>query len=81
MIKLNRQIDSLESAIEKIEEKIQNLTKKRNAIEEKAADDDREFTGSELNKFCELGDQIEELEEEINDIEAALEYLRHYYVE
>lgn len=81
MIKLNRQIDSLESVIEKIEEKIQNLKKKRNAIEEKAAEDDREFTDSELNKFYELGDQIEELEEEINDIEAALEYLRHYYVE
>lgn len=81
MIKLNRQIDSLESAIEKIEEKIKNLAKKRNAIEEKAAEDDREFTGSELKKFYELGDQIEELEGELDDIEIALEYLRHYYVE
>jgi prefoldin subunit 5 len=49
MIKLNRQGESLETAIEKIEQKIKELKEKAEAIENKAGDEDRGFTTSEKN--------------------------------
>ena len=81
MIKLNKQVESLETIIEKIENKIAELRKKKEAIEEKAGDEDRDFTTAEQNRFDKLEEQIEELQEEIDGIENALIYLREYIAE
>lgn len=48
------------------------------AIENKAGDEDREFTTSEENRYDKLREQIEELQEEIDEIENALVFLREY---
>lgn len=81
MIKLNKQVESLEYIIEKIENKIAELGKKKEAIEEKAGNEDRDFTTAEQNRFDKLEEQIEELQEEIDGIENALIYLREYVAE
>ena len=81
MIKLNKQVESLETIVEKIENKIAELRKKKEAIEEKAGDEDRVFTTAEQDRFDKLEEQIEELQEEIDGIENALIYLREYVAE
>lgn len=78
MIKLNKYVDGLESVIEKIERKIEELTDKMEAIQENACDKDRDTTQAEWNKFYKLEEQIEELKGEKDEIENALDYLRDY---
>lgn len=78
MIKLNKQVESLENIIEKIEQRIEVLRLRKDAIEEKAGDEDRDMTQAEWNRFYKLEEQIEELEGEKDEIENALDYLRDY---
>lgn len=78
MIKLNKYVNGLENVIEKIEQRIDELNEKKDAIEENAFDEDREMTKAEWNKFYKLEEQIEELEGEKDEIENALDYLRDY---
>lgn len=78
MIKLNNQVKSLKSVIEKIEQKIEKLRDKYVSIEEKAWDECREMTERERNKRYNLMEEIEELENEIKEIEYALDYLMGY---
>lgn len=78
MIKLNKQVESLENVVAKIERKIWELEEKKDAIEENAGDEDRDMTKAEWNKFYKLEEQIEELEGEKDEIENALDYLRDY---
>lgn len=78
MIKLNRHFDALESVIEKIEAKIEELEAKMEALEEAAADEDRDMTSREWERFFKYEEQIEELNGEIDDIQNALDYLRDY---
>lgn len=78
MIKLNRPVDMLESILEKIEEKIDELSTKRNEIEENACDEERDLTQREWNKIFKYDEQIEELQIEMDEIQNALDYLKDY---
>ena len=78
MIKLNRPVDLLETILEKIEAKIEELTEKMDALEDHACDLDRDLTAAEQNRFDKYESQIEELQEEADEIENALDYLREY---
>ena len=80
MIKLNRPVELLEDALEKIEIKIEELSTKRNAVEETAADNDRDLTQSEWNKIFKYDEQIEALQIEADDIENALDYIKDYAI-
>lgn len=77
-IKLNRPVDMLETILEKIEAKIEDLTEKMEAIEDHACDLDRDMTAAEQNRFYKYEEQIEELQSEADEIENALDYLREY---
>lgn len=78
MVKLNKQVESLENVIEKIEQKIEELEEKKSAIEENAFDNDREMTRAEWNRYYKIEDEIDELQAEIDEIDNALDYLRDY---
>ena len=78
MIKLNRQVEALEAVIEKIEAKQEELQDKIDAYIWRAIDADRELTEAEFKKMDQLQEQIEELEEEADIIQNALDYLRDY---
>ena len=78
MVKLNKQVKALEKVIEKIEQKIEDLRDRFVGIEEKAWDECREMTEKERNKRYNLIEQIEELKNEINEIQYALDYLKGY---
>jgi prefoldin subunit 5 len=80
MIKLNRPVELLENALEKIEAKIEQLSEKRNAIEENAADYDRDLTAREWDKIFKYDEQIEALQFEMDEIENALDYIRDYAI-
>ena len=51
MIKLNKQVNSLENVIEKIEQKIEELFEKIDILQDKAGDEDRELTSREWDKI------------------------------
>ena len=78
MIKLNKQVESLENIVEKIERKIEMLELKKDSLEENALDEDREMTKTEWNTFYKCEEQIEELQGEKDEIENALDYLRDF---
>ena len=80
MVKLNRSVALLESALEAIEVRIEELQEKMDAIEENACDHDRDMTESEHNRWLKLEDQIDDLQSEADAIENALDYLRDYTV-
>lgn len=78
MVKLNKQVNSLENVIEKIERKIEELSDKMDAIQETACDEDRELTSREWDKIWKWEEEISELEDEVIEIENALNCLREY---
>ena len=78
MIKLTKQVNSLESILERLEIKIDELTEKQSEIEYNAMDHDRDMTEKECDRYDALQEKIEELEAERDDIENALDYLREY---
>ncbi len=78
MIKLNRQVEALETVLEKIEAKIEALEEKMEALEENACDMDRDMTKSEWNRWYKWEEEIDELRSEADEIENALDYLRDY---
>ena len=78
MIKLNRQAEALKNTISKIEQKIESLRDKYVSIEENVWNEHREMTEKERNKRYNIIEEIEELKNEINEIEFALDYLRNY---
>ena len=80
MIKLNKPIDMLEKILEQIDEKIEALTAKQEAIVDKACNADHDLTEGEMNRYDALQEKIDELEGEKDDIECALDYLRDYWV-
>ena len=78
MIKLNRQVESLEDIIHKIEMKIEELEEKKQAIIDNACDHDRELTSAEEKRMDALDEKIDELNEEADNVQNAIDYLRDY---
>lgn len=78
MIKLNKQVESLEDIMSKIETKIEELEEKKQAIIDNACEHDREITSAEENRMDKIDEKIDELNEEADDIRNALDYLSNY---
>lgn len=78
MIKLNRHVTALENTQEKIEERIETIRTKIEAIEEKAFDEDRDLTRAEQNRIFTFLDNLDELQTEYNEIQNAIDYLKDY---
>ena len=78
MIKLNRQVESLEDIINKIEMKIEELEEKKQTIIDNACDHDRELTSAEEKRMDALDEKIDELNEEADNVQNAIDYLRDY---
>lgn len=78
MIKLNNIVSQLETMQEKLEQKIEDLTDKMDAIEEKAADYDRDFTESEQNRYDKYEEEMMELKDELECVENAFDELRDW---
>ena len=78
MMKLNKQVDSLQAVIDKIQEKIDTLQEKMDALEEKAGDEDRDLTKAEQNRFDKWEEEISELEDEMDSVQNAIDYLMDY---
>ncbi len=81
MIKLNKQVDALENILERLENSIDDLIGKQGEIEERAEEHDRDMTGKEQERYVKFQEKIEELEDERDAIESALDYLRDYVEE
>lgn len=80
MIKLNKQIESLEEALEIIEFRIETLEYKRFEIEDIALDrPSGQNTEKEIDMIESIKKEIKELEKEAVYIKASLEYLNDYY--
>lgn len=78
MIKLNKQMESLEKAQDKIDKRIEELEAKKVAIEDKAADEDREMTKSELDRYFRFDEEISDLRCEYDEIQNAIDYISEY---
>lgn len=79
LVNINKIIDMLYQAQEKIEDKIYTLEDKKNALEERAGDMDRDLTSREQDLYDEYDVTISELEEENDNIQNAIDYLEEYY--
>ena len=78
MVKLNRQVASLEDIIEKIETKVMELEEKKQDIIDNADLCEREISAAEYRRMEKIDDQIDELNDEADDIQNAIDYLRDY---
>lgn len=78
MIKLNNIVNQLETIQERIEQKIDDLTDKLDAIEEKAADNDRDFTEAEQARYDKIEEEIMELKDELDCVDNAYDELRDW---
>ena len=78
MIKLTKQVESLEKVLEKLGEKIELLEDRKEVIEDNAAEHDRDLTEREQERWDHIDDELQELLAEEGDIENALDYLRSY---
>lgn len=78
MLKLDRQIEALESVLEKIEEKIETLEEKKQNIYYNAIDHDRDLTHVEKKRVDRIDEEIEEIEEVEDIIKNALNYIMEY---
>lgn len=78
MIKLNKQVENLEDIINRIEMKIEELEEKKQAIIDNANEHDREITAAEEKRMDAIDEKIDELNEEADNIQNAIDYLRDY---
>ena len=78
MIKLNKQVNALESILDRLDEKIEELMKKQSDIEENAEYHNREITQREQDRYDKLQEKIDNLYDEKDAIDCALDYLRDY---
>lgn len=78
MIKLNKQVAALEAVMEKIEEKIEALEEKKEMIIDNACENDREITDAEYRRIDKIDEQIDELTEEADNIQNAIDYISEY---
>ena len=78
MIKLNKHIASLAATQEKIEQKMDELREKMEALEEQAGDEDRDMTKREQNRWDKYEQEIFDLEDEYDAVQNAIDYLQDY---
>lgn len=78
MIKLNKHITALEATQEKIEQKMDELREKMEALEDLAGDEDRDMTKREQNRWDKYEEEICDLEDEYDAIQNAIDYLQDY---
>lgn len=78
MIKLNRQVESLEDVINRLEIKIEELEEKKQAIIDNACERGREITDAEERRMDAIDEKIDELNEEADSVQNAIDYLRDY---
>lgn len=78
IIKLNRQVESLENVISKLNERIRISDEKQAAIEEKARERGREMTEKEWERYDKLSELRVKCENEIFEIEGAIRRLEDY---
>lgn len=78
MIKLNKHITALEATQEKIEQKMDELREKMEALEDLAGDEDRDMTKREQNRWDKYEQEIYDLEDEYDAIQNAIDYLQDY---
>lgn len=78
MIKLNKQVVNLEDIIGKIEIKIEELEDKKQAIIDNADDNERGLTIAEEKRIDSIDEKIDELNEEADAVQNAIDYLRDY---
>lgn len=78
MIKLNKQVENLEDIIYKIETKIEELEEKKQAIIDNADEHDRELTSAEYRRMDSIDEKIDELNEEADNVQNAIDYLKDY---
>ena len=78
MIKLNKQVEALETVIEKLETKVEELEDKKQAVLDLAFAEGREPTAAESKKMDKIDLEIEDLILEADTIRNALDYLSDY---
>lgn len=78
MIKLDKQVASLEAVQDRIEDKINELQERMDAIQERADEMDRNLTDAEHKRYYKLFDEAEELQYEYDEINNAIDYLKDF---
>lgn len=78
MIKLTKQVESLERVLDRFEEKIDTLIDMKAALEVKADRHGRQMTVHEQERYAAIDEKIRELEHERKDVESAIGYLGEY---
>lgn len=78
MIKLNKQVASLEDVLTKIEMQIEELEDKKQEIIDNACYSEREMTKAEEKKIDTIDEKIESLNEEADAVQNAIDYLSDY---
>ena len=78
MKKMNAQCDKLNAIMENIDDIISELEEKRDSIKDKAYDEDRGMTKREQERYYEINEQINNLEDCVAYIEDAMDCLEDY---
>ena len=78
MKKMNSQYDKLNDIMENINDIISDLEEKRDSIEDKAYNEDRGMTKREQERYYEINEQINNLEDCVAYIGNAMECLGDY---
>ena len=78
MKKMNAQYNKLNDLMENIRNIISDLEEKRDSIEDKAHNEDRDITEEEQEKLNEISDQVCSLYDCADYIENAMECLKDY---
>ena len=77
-ISTNKAIETLEKLQQRIDEKITDICEKMDAIEERAADADRDLTRAEQDRFDAYDEVVDDLRAEWDEVQNAIDYLMDY---
>ena len=75
---MTAQCDKLNDIMENIDDIISDLEEKRDNIKDNAFDEDRDMTEKEQERYYEINEQINNLEDCVAYIENAMECLEEY---
>lgn len=78
MKNLSKLYDKIEAINDSLDELIGELEEKRDAIEENAIDRDRNMTEKEKERYYEIGEQINAIEECKDNLEYAMGAIEEY---
>lgn len=78
MKKLNKYNDKLVAIYEELDNLIGELEEKRDAIEERAIEKDRDMTDAEQGRYDEIDEQIDAVRECMDNIESAWDAIGDY---